>query len=31
MNLAFWWPAMLLLGLIGMFLCFLFLEGCEKI
>jgi hypothetical protein len=31
MNLAFWLPAMFLLGIIGMLLCLLFLEGCEKI
>jgi len=31
MNLAFWLPAMFLLGIIAMVLCFLFLDGCEKI
>jgi len=31
MNLAFWWPAMFFLGIIAMGLCFLFLDGCEKI
>jgi len=31
MNLAVWLPGMLLLGIAGMALCFLFLEGCEKI
>jgi hypothetical protein len=31
MNLAFWLPAMFLLGLIGMLLCYLFLKGCERI
>jgi len=30
MNLAIWLPAMLLLGIAGMLLCFLFLDGCEK-
>jgi hypothetical protein len=31
MNLAFWLPAMFLLGIVSMVLCFLFLDGCEKI
>jgi hypothetical protein len=31
MNLAFWLPAMFVLGIIAMGLCFLFLDGCEKI
>jgi len=31
MNLIIWMPAMLLLGIVGMLLCFLFLEGCERI
>ena len=31
MNLRFWLPAMFLLGMAGMLLCFLFLEGCERI
>ena len=31
MNLFIWLPAMFLLGLASMGLCFLFLEGCEKI
>jgi len=31
MSLAIWQPAMFFLGVIGMLLCFLFLEGCEKI
>jgi hypothetical protein len=31
MNLAIWLPAMFFLGIIGMVLCFLFLDGCEKI
>ncbi len=31
MNLVIWLPAMFLLGLAGMGLCFLFLKACEKI
>jgi hypothetical protein len=31
MNLAFWLPAMFLLGLAAMALVYLFLIGCEKI
>jgi len=31
MNLAFWVQAMFFLGIIAMVLCFLFLDGCEKI
>jgi len=31
MNLAFWLPAMFLLGIAALGLCFLFLIGCEKI
>jgi len=31
MNLIFWLPAMFLLGLVSMGLCFLFLKACEKI
>lgn len=31
MSIAFWWPAMFLLGIVGMVVCFLFLEGCERI
>jgi hypothetical protein len=31
MNLAFWLPAMFLLGLVAIGLIYLFLIGCEKI
>jgi hypothetical protein len=31
MNLEFWLPAMFLLGLVGMVLCYLFMIACEKI
>jgi hypothetical protein len=31
MNLAFWLPAMFLLGLVSMGLVFLFVEACDKI
>ena len=31
MNLAFWLPAMFLLGVAALGLCYLFLIGCEKI
>ncbi len=31
MNLFIWLPAMFLLGLASMAICFLFLLGCEKI
>lgn len=31
MNLAIWLPAMFILGLVSMGLCFLFLEACERI
>ncbi len=30
-NLAFWVPAMLVLGLVSMALVYLFMEACEKI
>jgi hypothetical protein len=31
MNLAIWLPGLFLLGLVSLWLCFLFLEGCERI
>jgi hypothetical protein len=31
MNLTFWLPAMFVLGLVAMGLCYLFMDGCEKI
>jgi hypothetical protein len=31
MNLAFWLPAMFVLGLVAMGLCLLFLKACEEI
>jgi len=31
MNLAIWFPAMFLLGLVLMALFLLFMEGCDKI
>jgi hypothetical protein len=31
MNLAIWLPAMFVLGIVAMVLCFLFLDGYEKI
>jgi hypothetical protein len=31
MNLYIWMPAMFVLGLVSMALCFLFLKACEKI
>ena len=31
MNLAIWLPAMFVLGLVGMGLCYLFMNACEKI
>ena len=31
MNLLLWIPAMLLLGIALMGLCYLFMEACEKI
>jgi VIT1/CCC1 family predicted Fe2+/Mn2+ transporter len=31
MNLGIWMSAMFCLGLAAMAVCFLFLEGCEKI
>jgi hypothetical protein len=31
MNLVIWLAAMFLLGLVSMGLCYLFMEGCEKI
>lgn len=30
-NLIIWLPAMLFLGIGAMLVCFLFLEGCERI
>lgn len=30
-NLSVWIPAMFVLGLVSMGLCFLFLKACEKI
>lgn len=31
MNLAFWLPAMFILGIVSMVLCFMFLEACDRI
>jgi hypothetical protein len=31
MNIGFWLPAMFLLGIVAMGLCYLFMEACEKI
>jgi hypothetical protein len=31
MNLAIWLPAMFILGLLAMGLCYAFLKGCERI
>ena len=31
MNLLVWLPAMFLLGLAGMILCYAFIGACEKI
>jgi hypothetical protein len=31
MNLEFWLPAMFLLGIAAMGLCYLFMIACEKI
>jgi hypothetical protein len=31
MNLYIWLPAMFLLGLLALGICYLFLEACEKI
>jgi len=31
MNLIIWLPAMFFLGLISMWLCYLFMKFCEKI
>jgi len=31
MNLLIWLPAMFLLGISGMTLCYLFITACEKI
>ncbi len=31
MNLTFWLPAMFILGIVLMALCYLFMEACEKI
>ena len=31
MSLEFWLPAMFLLGIVSMVLCYLFLKACEKI
>jgi hypothetical protein len=31
MNLTFWLPTMFVLGLVAMGLCYLFMDGCEKI
>ena len=31
MSIAIWSLVMVLLGLAGMGLCYLFMEGCEKI
>jgi len=30
-NIGIWLPAMFVLGLVSMGLCFLFLKACEKI
>jgi len=31
MNLGVWYPAMFVLGVVGMGLCLAFLDACEKI
>ena len=31
MNLGIWLPAMFLLGLVSMIVCYLFIIACEKI
>ena len=31
MALAFWLPAMFVLGLVAMGLCYLFMNACEKL
>jgi len=31
MSLGFWLPAMFLLGVVALGLCYLFLKACEKI
>jgi hypothetical protein len=31
MNLAIWYPALFLLGVVAMGLCLAFLDACEKI
>jgi len=31
MNLLIWLPAMFVLGIVLMALCYLFIEACEKI
>ena len=31
MNLALWLPAMFVLGLVSMGLCYAFIDACEKI
>jgi hypothetical protein len=31
MNLVIWLPAMFLLGLVSMGLCYAFIDACEKI
>ena len=31
MNLEIWLPAMFLLGIVAMGLCYLFLKACDKI
>ncbi len=31
MNLVIWLPAMFILGLVAMGVCYLFMEACEKI
>jgi hypothetical protein len=31
MNLAFWLPAMFLLGIVSMGIVYLFMKACEKI
>jgi hypothetical protein len=31
MDLTFWWPAMFVLGLVALALCYLFMGACEKI
>jgi hypothetical protein len=31
MNLVIWLPAMFILGLVAMGVCYLFMKACEKI